>query len=131
MCKLSTNFLPWAVLLIMKKLEIRKTKPTIVISTFKTDIKIVELVFFELKHFLVTSGKKISSWKKILTCANLALKKLNSAVLLAQMVSLLDFFPPLNPFPTYFPNSFFFNFQIKFIFFTDVAQSQKILWHCK
>ena len=61
MCKLSTNFLPWAVLLIMKKLEIRKTKPTIVISTFKTDIKIVELVFFELKLFLVTSGKKISS----------------------------------------------------------------------
>ena len=44
-CSLTTNrFLLWDILLI-KKFEIKKTKPTIVISTFKTDVIIVGLVF--------------------------------------------------------------------------------------
>ena len=37
--------------LVMKKLEIEKTKPTFIISTFKTDIIKVGLVFFNFQLF--------------------------------------------------------------------------------
>ena len=42
----------------MKKLEIEKTKPTFVISTFKTDIITVDLVF-SISNFFIN---KIAEW---------------------------------------------------------------------
>ena len=61
----------------MKKLEIEKTKPTFIISTFKTDIIKVGLVFSISNFFVNTTyqANKLSA-KKIPSCANLALLRI-------------------------------------------------------
>ena len=58
----------------MKKLEIEKTKPIFIISTFKTDIIKVRLVFSISNFFMnkIYQAKKLSA-KKIASCANPAL----------------------------------------------------------
>ena len=60
--------------LAMKKLEIVKTKPTFIISTFKTDIIKVGLVF-SISNFFITKTSLANKWtrKKIPSCSNLAL----------------------------------------------------------
>ena len=58
----------------MKKLEIEKTKPTFVISTFKTDIIKVGLVF-SISNFFITKTSLANKWmrKEIPSCSNSAL----------------------------------------------------------
>ena len=58
----------------MKKLEIEKTKPTSIISTFKTDMVKVGLVFL-ISNFFVNKIHQANNWstKKIPSCTNLAL----------------------------------------------------------
>jgi len=65
-----TKFLLW-VLFLLKKLEIEKTQPNFVTSIFKTDIKIVGLVFSICNFFVNKTAKrrklvlkKIPTWKK-------------------------------------------------------------------
>ena len=47
---------------IYKKLEIETTKPTIIISTFKTDIKKVGLVF-SISNFFIAKTSLANNWK--------------------------------------------------------------------
>ena len=47
----------------MKKLEIEKTKPTFIISTFKTDIIKVGLVF-SISNFFVTKMSLSNKWMR-------------------------------------------------------------------
>ena len=58
----------------MKKLEIEKTKPTFIISTFKTDIIKVGLVF-SISNFFITKTSLANIWrrKKIPSFLNSAL----------------------------------------------------------
>ena len=58
----------------MKKLEIETTKPTFIISTIKTDILKVGLVF-SISNFFITKTSLANNWrrKKIPSCSNLAL----------------------------------------------------------
>merc|ERR1712051_822191 len=60
--------------LVMKKLEIENTKPTFIISTFKTDIIKVGLVF-SISNFFINKTYQANNWsvKKIPSCTNLAL----------------------------------------------------------
>ena len=60
----------------MKKLEIEKTKPTIIISTFKTDIIKVGLVF-SISNSFIANTSLANNWrrKKIPSCSYLALHK--------------------------------------------------------
>ena len=66
----------------MKKLEIEKTKATFIISTFKTDIIKVGLVF-SISNFFINKTYQANNWraKKIPSCANLALPKSMSSPL--------------------------------------------------
>ena len=52
-----TKFLLW-VLFLLKKLEIEKTQPNFVTSIFKTDIKIVGLVFSICNFFVNKTAKR-------------------------------------------------------------------------
>ena len=45
----------------MKKWEIEKTKPTFIISTFKTDIIKVGLVF-SISNFFIKKGSLANKW---------------------------------------------------------------------
>ena len=58
----------------MKKMEIEKTKPTFTISTFKTDIIKVGLVF-SISNFFINKTSLANKWmrKKIPSCSNPAL----------------------------------------------------------
>ena len=58
----------------MKKLEIERTKPTFIISTFKTDIVKVGLVF-SISNFFITKMSLANKWmkKKIPSFSNSAL----------------------------------------------------------
>ena len=47
----------------MKKLEIEKTKPTFIISTFKTDIIKVGLVF-SISNFFITKTSLANKWRR-------------------------------------------------------------------
>ena len=47
----------------MKKLEIEKTKPTFIISTFKTDIITVGLVF-SISNFFITKTTLANNWRR-------------------------------------------------------------------
>ena len=60
--------------LVMQKLEIEKTKPTFIISTFKTDIIKVGLVF-SISNFFITKTSLANKWmrKKIPYFSNSAL----------------------------------------------------------
>ena len=62
--------------LVMKKLEIEKTKPTFIISTFKTGTRKVGLVF-SISNFSITKTSLANKWmrKKIPSCSNSALHK--------------------------------------------------------
>ena len=55
----------------MKKLEIEKTKPTFIISTFKTDIIIVGLVF-SISNFFIAKMSLANNWRSF-NSSNLAL----------------------------------------------------------
>ena len=55
----------------MKKLEIEKTKPTFIISTFKTDIIKVGLVF-SIPNFFITKTSLANNWRSF-SSSNLAL----------------------------------------------------------
>ena len=57
----------------MKKLEIEKTKPTFIISTFKTDIIIVGLVF-SISNFFIKKMSLANIWTSF-SCSNLALSR--------------------------------------------------------
>ena len=57
--------------LVMKKLEIEKTKPTFIISTFKTDIIKVDLVF-SISNFFIKKIALANIWMSF-SCSNLAL----------------------------------------------------------
>ena len=46
----------------MKKLEIEKTKPTFIISTFKTDIIKVGLVF-SISNFFIAKTSLANNWR--------------------------------------------------------------------
>ena len=46
----------------MKKLEIKKTKPTYIISTFKTDIIKVGLVF-SISNFFIAKMSLANNWR--------------------------------------------------------------------
>ena len=46
----------------MKKLEIQKTKPTFIISTFKTDIIKVGLVF-SISNFFIAKTSLANNWR--------------------------------------------------------------------
>ena len=59
------------VLVRMKKLEIEKTKPSFMISTFKTDILRVGL-FFSISNFFVTKTSLANKWRSF-SSSNLAL----------------------------------------------------------
>ena len=48
--------------LVMKKLEIEKTKPTFIISTFKTDIIKVGLVF-SISNFFIAKTSLANNWR--------------------------------------------------------------------
>ena len=48
--------------LVMKKLEIEKTKPTSIISTFKTDIIDVGLVF-SISNFFIAKTSLANNWR--------------------------------------------------------------------
>ena len=48
--------------LVMKKLEIEKTKPTFIISTFKTDIITVGLVF-SISNFFIAKTSLANNWR--------------------------------------------------------------------
>ena len=58
----------------MKKLEIEKTKPTFNISTFKTDVIKVGLVFL-ISNFFIAKTSLANKWmrKKMPSCSNSAL----------------------------------------------------------
>ena len=58
----------------MKKLEIEKTKPTLIISVLKVDILKVGLVF-SIFHFFITRTSLANNWrrKKIPSCSYSAL----------------------------------------------------------
>ena len=60
--------------LAMKKLEIEKTKPTLIISVLKVDIIKVGLVF-SISNFFITKTPLANKWmrKKIPSCSNSAL----------------------------------------------------------
>ena len=60
--------------LVMKKLKIEKTKPTFIISTFKTHIIKVGLDI-SIFNFFITKTSLANKWtrKKISSCSNLAL----------------------------------------------------------
>ena len=51
--------------LAMKKLEIEKTKPTFIISTFKTDIILVSLVF-SISNFFIAKTSLANNWRSFL-----------------------------------------------------------------
>ena len=55
----------------MKKLEIEKTKPTFIISTFKTDIIKVGLVF-SISNFFIAKTSLANNWRSF-SSSNLAL----------------------------------------------------------
>ena len=71
----------------MKKLEIEKTKPTFIISTFKTDIIKVGLVF-SISNFFIAKTSLANNWRSF-SSSNLALlqKKLPEKAELAWQVS--------------------------------------------
>ena len=46
----------------MKKLEIEKTKPTLIITTFKTDVIKVGLVF-PISNFFITKTSLANNWR--------------------------------------------------------------------
>ena len=56
----------------MKKLEIEKTKPTFIISTFKTDIMKVGLVF-SISNFFIAKASLANNWRSF-SSSYLALK---------------------------------------------------------
>ena len=58
----------------MKKLEMEKTKPTFIISTFKTDIIKLGLVF-SISNFFIAKTSLANNWrrKKIPSCSYSAL----------------------------------------------------------
>ena len=62
--------------LVMKKLEIEKTKPAFIISTFKTD-KITVGLDFSISNFFISKTPLANNWrrKKIPSCSYLALCK--------------------------------------------------------
>ena len=55
----------------MKKMEIEKTKPTFIISTFKTDIIKVGLVF-SISNFFIAKTSLVNNWRSF-SCSYLAL----------------------------------------------------------
>ena len=57
----------------MKKLEIEKTKPTFIISTFKTDIIKVGLVF-SISNFFIAKTSLANNWRSF-SSSYLALAK--------------------------------------------------------
>ena len=57
----------------MKKLEIEKTKPTFIISTFKTDIIKVGLVF-SISNFFIAKTSLANNWRSF-SSSYLALNK--------------------------------------------------------
>ena len=63
--------------LVMKKLEIEKTKPTFIISVLKVDLIKVGLVF-SISHFFMTKTTLANNWKrkKIPSCSYSALVKI-------------------------------------------------------
>ena len=60
--------------LVIKKLAIKKTKPTFIISVLKVDITKVGLVFL-ISNFFITKMSLANKWtrKKIPSCSNSAL----------------------------------------------------------
>ena len=48
--------------LVMKKLEIEKTKPTLIISTFKTDIIKMGLVF-SISNYFIAKTSLANNWR--------------------------------------------------------------------
>ena len=65
-------------ILVMKKLEIEKTKPTFIISVLKVDIIKVGLVF-SISNFFITKTPVANNWrrKKIPSCSYSALVRQN------------------------------------------------------
>ena len=59
--------------LVMKKLEIEKTQPTFIISTFKTDIIKVGLVF-SISNFFIAKTSLANNWRSF-SSSYLALQK--------------------------------------------------------
>ena len=59
----------------MKQLEIEKNKPTFIVSTFKTDIIKVALLF-SISNFVITKTSLANNWrrKNIPSCSNSALR---------------------------------------------------------
>ena len=68
-------------ILVMKKLEIEKTKPTFIASVLKVDILKVGLVF-SISNSFITKTSLANNWrrKKIPSCSNSALEKLTLQV---------------------------------------------------
>ena len=71
----------------MKKLEIEKTKPTFIISTFKTDIMKVGLVF-SISNFFIAETSLANNWRSFSSSylALLNLFKILKAELVARVV---------------------------------------------
>ena len=61
----------------MEKLEIEKTKPTFIISTFKTDIIKVGLVF-SISNFFIAKTSLANNWRSF-SSSYLALSKFQKA----------------------------------------------------
>ena len=68
----------------MKKLEIEKTKPTFIISTFKTDIIKVGLVF-SISNFFIAKTSLANNWRSFCS-SNLALIKPRRKVYLPEAI---------------------------------------------
>ena len=66
----------------MKKLEIEKTKPTFIISTFKTDIIKVGLVF-SISNFFIAKTSLANNWRSFSSSYS-ALENVNEIRILEQ-----------------------------------------------
>ena len=66
-------------ILVLKKLEIEKTKPTFIISTFKTDIIKVGLVF-SISNFFISKTSLANNWRSFSSSYS-ALTKYSSQLL--------------------------------------------------
>ena len=70
--------------LVMKKLEIEKTKPTFIISTFKTAITKAGLVF-SISNFFIAKTSLANNWRSF-SSSNLALDKSPVHLILAYIL---------------------------------------------
>ena len=69
----------------MKKLEIEKTKPPFIISTFKTDMIKVGLVF-SISNFFIAKTSVVNNWKSFSSSYS-ALEKWGHATILPRLLA--------------------------------------------